>query len=576
MKNIFPFILFTVIILASCDKRNDITNTTDQVEQTSDLVISSSFNWSSSLKGELTVSFNNPNNVSLEREYLHLLNSDFDLVERRQIADSTAIFDINLPKDAQYYLYFPITQDKIEITTTGAITMQLGEASKSTLKQTKSDNDIISCTTCDSPIINPGIEEPYIRDNDWGLFHEDDVPGWETTASDGMIELWGDGFLGSYAQEGRQIMELNANMVSALYQELCLEPGSTIRWSVNHKGRAGVDVADVRIGASVETAEVVAVMSDGKNEWGFYEGTYQVPEDQETTFFVFNSVSASGGSLSVGNLLDNFEISCDFDGDGIADDDDDDPDNADIAYVSHFPTSGKQIVAFEDLWPDMGDYDFNDLVLAQQVTIYKDNNFKPLYADFTISIDAIGAGFHNGFGLVFYDNDKNPIGADMINDVVGDASLDPEVTNGLIVSNDVYETIDTYYQNNGVGPTSVPDTVKFTVSFNENAQEFLPELYLFRTANRELEVHRSEFSPTDVADDAFFSQGDNDGNYLTENGLPWGLEIYTESIFRNPIEKIDILLAYPQFEEWATSAGENNSTWYLNPIEDKVIDLPEE
>ncbi len=47
-------------------------------------------------------------------------------------------------------------------------------------------------------------------------------------------------------------------------------------------------------------------------------------------------------------------------GDGVPNDEDDYPEDPTRAFNSYDTAS----VAFEDLWPAMGDYDFNDLVLG--------------------------------------------------------------------------------------------------------------------------------------------------------------------------------------------------------------------
>ena len=50
--------------------------------------------------------------------------------------------------------------------------------------------------------------------------------------------------------------------------------------------------------------------------------------------------------------------------------------------------------------------------------------------------------------------------------------------------------------------------------------------------------------------------------YVTENNLPWGIE--TPESFEYPIEKVDVLVAYLKFSEWATSGGDLYTDWYLD------------
>lgn len=571
MKSLKYLTLFLMVgILFSCTKKND-TPDPEVLGSMTDIVVASDFNWSAGLLGQLNISFVNPNNVSLEREYVQIIDEQGNVLDRTMVYDSSATFYIQLAQDATYYVYFPVTNDMKAIESLGNITMELGETVEYIYPNFKSTR-VVTCTACDSPLVNAGGEDPYLASG-YTIINESQVPGWQTTATDNKIEIWASGFQGVPAQEGHQFFELNANQVASLYQELCLEPGSTIYWSVWHRGRSGVDVADVKIGATVETAEFQATMTDGKTAWGYYSGSYNVPLGQTTTVFVFESISATGGNRSYGNFLDNFEISCDFDGDGIIDRWDDLPEDPDAAYITHFPESGKQIVAFEDLWPSYGDFDFNDLILSNQVIITSNGSGTPLEASFKVSIDAIGASLDNGFAMMLYDENKAAFTENIISEITGDASLDPDNTNGLIISNDVFETINDRYQNNGEGPEGVPDTLRFTITFNENAAAFIPELYLFRTNDRGHEVHRSGFPLTETANPALFNTEDDAGDYKSATGLPWGIEILTDQIYQNPIEKVDILIAYPKFGSWATSNGVTDPLWYQEPVSDKVVDI---
>ncbi len=564
--------LLVIASMFSCSKKlENKTNDDTPVTSLTQLVVADDFTWQSSLNGELHLTFINPYNVSTELEIINIVDEQGDIIVRNKIINGEVSFNIELPQNAKYYVQFPVTGDLFEITEIKSMELTLGQTN--TFKSaTAVNDDIESCTTCDNPMENSGAEAPYYSSG-FKIVHQDNVPGWETNAVDKKIEIWTDGFNGVPSQEGHQFFELNANRVADLYQELCLNPGSSIVWSVWHRGRAGVDVAEVKIGGSIESAVTLEVMSDGTDAWGHYMGTYTVPEGQETTFFVFSSVS-SAGSNSVGNFLDNFEIECDFDGDGIPDSEDDDPGNPDVCYVSYFPNSGKQVVAFEDLWPSMGDFDFNDLTMSNQAMIAKGETFDILFADFKVSVDAIGAGLRNGIGMMLYDEEGNPIPEEIIVSVTGDASIDPDNTNGLILTNDVYSFIDQYYQNNGVGPTNPnPDTLFFTVTFTNGVEDILPELYIFRSNDRSHEIHRSNFPGTAAANPNLFNTFDDDGNYQTSNGIPWGIEMILEGDYSSPIEKIEINEAYPQFLPWAQSGGTQSTNWYDSPVPSKVFDI---
>ena len=116
-----------------------------------------------------------------------------------------------------------------------------------------------------SNIINGGFEEPALKaDNpksSWKNANKNEVPGWDTTATDGKIEFgWmKDGatiekasehmqptvtselISGAGASDGWQFAEVVGNESSSLYQSLSLNAGYSYEWTVRHRGRAGVD-----------------------------------------------------------------------------------------------------------------------------------------------------------------------------------------------------------------------------------------------------------------------------------------------------------------------------------------------
>ena len=150
------------------------------------------------------------------------------------------------------------------------------------------------------------------------------IPAWETTATDNIIEIWQSGFLSVPSQNGNYFAEINANQNAALYQRVCTKPGARISWSVWHRGRAGVDVGVVKIGGDIATAPIQTTMTTGNTAWVQYSGVYDVPADQGFTYFIFEAVSTASGSIGSGNFVDNIiiqEISqgfcLDTDGDGI-------------------------------------------------------------------------------------------------------------------------------------------------------------------------------------------------------------------------------------------------------------------
>jgi uncharacterized repeat protein (TIGR01451 family) len=152
-------------------------------------------------------------------------------------------------------------------------------------------------------LTNGGFELPVIPNATFRLVPQAQVPGWSTTATDGLIELWSNGFQGVPAFEGRQFAELNATQASTLFQDLPTTPGQQLFWRLAHRGRSGVDTMQLRIGPPGQPPNFTQQMSDGNTAWVVYTGTYTVPPGQTVTRFAFAAVSAVGGP-TVGNFLD--------------------------------------------------------------------------------------------------------------------------------------------------------------------------------------------------------------------------------------------------------------------------------
>lgn len=271
----------------------------------------------------------------------------------------------------------------------------------------------------------------------------------------------------------------------------------------------------------------------------------------------------------------------DTDGDGVTDTNDAYPNDPDRAYNTYYPSSSDfSTLTFEDLWPAKGDYDFNDLVLEYQYTTVTNagNDVVDLVGKYKIK--ATGAGFDNGFGVMF------PFGSGIVNTVTG-----YEVKDNLINYNAngtesgqtgdavviVYDNINLYVGSamvnvvNTGGAYANVDTTTVTINFTSpqssiGTPPYNPFIFVDRTRGRE--VHLLDEPPTSLANSNYFGTDDDASNpnsgvyYQTSNGLPWGLNIPTE--FDWMIEGDDIITGYLKFVNWAQSGGTQYPDWYSN------------
>jgi hypothetical protein len=174
------------------------------------------------------------------------------------------------------------------------------------------DNDGITdedegCPTCSGGIFINGDFEENMTHTNFIQTDESNIPGWSTTSSDNKIEIWKTGFLSVNSQTGNYHAEINATQNAALYQRVCSKPGTVFSWSVWHRGRAGTDVAVVKIGNSLSTSSIQKTMTTGNTAWQQYSGTYTVPADEVETYFIFEAISTAS-NISVGNFVDNIQI----------------------------------------------------------------------------------------------------------------------------------------------------------------------------------------------------------------------------------------------------------------------------
>lgn len=142
---------------------------------------------------------------------------------------------------------------------------------------------------------------------------QEGVEAWGTSNPSGRIEVWQNGNgSGVPAYSGDNFVELNSDAAGPIYQDIKTIPGSTLTWSFAHRGRSGVDSAELLIGAPGNLAPIFLAV-DGQ-EWRTYSGTYVVPAGQTHTRLTFAPISTSSGNLTIGNFLDDVNLYINIEG----------------------------------------------------------------------------------------------------------------------------------------------------------------------------------------------------------------------------------------------------------------------
>lgn len=149
--------------------------------------------------------------------------------------------------------------------------------------------------------------------------HQAKVTGWNTASPTDYIEVWQEpNGNGVPAYSGQNFVELNAQDNYPIYQDIQTIPGTTLQWGFAHRGRDGVDKAELLMGAPGNLS-VVTTAEDGNDAWGYYTGTYVVPAGQTLTRLTFFAVSTSSGSITSGNFLDAVSLTLNVPGSQIGD-----------------------------------------------------------------------------------------------------------------------------------------------------------------------------------------------------------------------------------------------------------------
>lgn len=258
--------------------------------------------------------------------------------------------------------------------------------------------------------------------------------------------------------------------------------------------------------------------------------------------------------------------------------------------TSYYPTqNGFATIMYEDLWPVVGDYDFNDLVVKYNLkrTLNGQSALKRLEG--TYQIQAKGASYHNGFALrlpgvspgnvesVTLLKNGQPVTHEIIEGAASEAVLviSPDISVDLVHSCEMFrtqpacrESMNLTYQLD----VTLANPVSASVVGQAPYDPFIfaiGSLYhgdLFGgPPGRAWELHMKQFSGTNLFNNGFFSLGDDrsngSSNFVSGNNMPWVINIADD--FDHPAEYQDINHAYPKFADWVNSAGFNHTDWYL-------------
>lgn len=230
------------------------------------------------------------------------------------------------------------------------------------------------------------------------------------------------------------------------------------------------------------------------------------------------------------------------------------------------------MLAFEDLWPNQGDYDMNDVITQYTSHVYTTSKGIVKLEDH-ITVQWCGGDIPSGFGYQL----------DVRNSQLKSCTVSPlqssVAVNGygvelkqnkptIIVFDDIRKV--------------VGKTFTITTEFTEpiSVKSLVPPYNPFIIpglgyGDRGKEVHLTDNAPTNLADESLLGTGndlsdtDNKKYYFSKDNFPFAIHI-PEITFQTPKESVRIDESYPQFSKWVLSQGQECKDWYLHPDEEKI------
>ena len=272
-----------------------------------------------------------------------------------------------------------------------------------------------------------------------------------------------------------------------------------------------------------------------------------------------------------GACLFNDNINNDLDNDGVPNGADPDPLDANKQFVQCQPSSNSYgTLAYEDLWPQKGDYDFNDFVVEIKESIITNQSNAIYQMVFSLRILGMGGHYNNDFCIGIPDPngtaeikvfaEKN---VRHVTEYAGEITIvkinKPKELLNVATDDIVNASLGSTYQH----PIELQIVVELNGELSYPAG-YTPKFFIEGNGINGHEIHLAGVAPTSKMKPELLGTVDDDsGNgkyFLSENNLPWG--IYVPTSWKYPLENVDLLEAYFRFDEFVESNP--GLGWYID------------
>lgn len=270
-------------------------------------------------------------------------------------------------------------------------------------------------------------------------------------------------------------------------------------------------------------------------------------------------------------LITNDDLSNDTDGDGVPNVSDPAPLDPNRTFVQYAPSQNSfGTYAFEDLWPETGDYDFNDFVVQVRENVVTNGSGQVYEITYELKIMAMGGLFNNNFGLTLPDpNDAAVVSVySELNTTHETFQRDGKEVILIKKPKQLFYTNDIVNADPNkpfISPVEIQVTVKLDGAISYPSG-YNATFFIEQNGISGHEIHMPSIVPTSNMNTSLYRTGKDDTDpgqnkyFLTPSNLPWGLYVPLE--WEYPIEGEEILDAYLEFDDFAQ--GNQGLPWYQN------------
>ena len=245
---------------------------------------------------------------------------------------------------------------------------------------------------------------------------------------------------------------------------------------------------------------------------------------------------------------------------------------------------GTYSYAFEDNWPELGDYDMNDIVVDMNITKFQNSTNKITKVALKGKVISVGASKRNAIAVqldgitpaniksVTYSR-TNLVGSFL---KLASNGVETDQTNTVVTIVDdahaAFGVTDTPFistQDGSYSPVEVIVTIEFNTPLDNFTYQTLNVFIANNSRNSSTgrsEVHLVGYDATDKIDENLINGVKGSKLSLLDpfksiNNEPWALSVPVS--FDYPLESKNIKVVYPKFANWALSGGLLDLDWYL-------------